>query len=135
MERAARFEDDATNVERDIAAAIIAAAIGRFVPTTPTATAALTPTTPTAPAATPTTPWPWTGPQEPWYGRHRVASQFELGFRAGYGTRNPHNIMSPPPSVLAELLGHASWVVGHAMPGTQEHAIGLMTRDWLLEFY
>ena len=76
-------------------------------------------------------PTTWTEASEPWHGRHRRQSQFEIGYREGYSVRNPHDMFRPPASVLSELLGHAAWVYGNTEPGTQEHDIARMSRDWL----
>ena len=90
-----------------------------------TATVVQTATTATTASTT------WVGPPEPWHGRHRQQSQFEIGYREGYSIRNPHVIFRPPASVLSELLGHAAWLYGTAIPGTPEHEVATMTRDWL----
>ena len=77
---------------------------------------------------------PWTGPHEPWNGRRRNPSQYEIGYREGYSVRNPSDLFRPPASVVALLLGHTSWVFGMTEPGSEEHEVSRMARDWLLDF-
>ena len=67
---------------------------------------------------------------------------FEDGFAAGVEMRTallpqpppPPVSTAPPRSVRNLMLGHASWVFGMTEPGSEEHEVSRMARDWLLDF-
>ncbi len=65
---------------------------------------------------------------------------FEDGYAAGVERRTavlpqpapPPVSTVPPRSVRTLMLGHACWVVGVTSPDSEDFAIAIMARDWLL---
>jgi hypothetical protein len=90
---------------------------------------------------------------EPWHGRHPVRGAYERGFvqgfEAGVEIRTAplrvvippppvvqhvvvYGLQSPPPRVVALMLGHASWLFGQTAPRSEDHETACMVRAWLL---
>jgi hypothetical protein len=75
------------------------------------------------------------------YDPARYQRGFEDGFHAGVEVRTaPHRAVivpppvsqAPPRSVLNLMLGHTSWLLGVVPIDSEDYAVGVMTRDWLL---
>ena len=100
----------ATVTEADLTAAITRFAAATAVQTataagaTATATVVQEATAAGASRATTVATSAWTEASEPWFGRIRTPSQYEIGFRAGYQVRREYRPPSADPLVIEALF-------------------------------